>query len=114
MYYTMLYYIILYYTMLYFVLYYYYYISGACVHPAIFWPCGARNKGSAPRNKARNSRATEIGGHLFPTRDYSGEKEMAESFFRGYETALRLHTPEATLASYPGLRGGAGIIYLKN
>ena len=31
---------------------------------------------------------------------------------RGYGTALRLHTPDATLASYPGLRGGAGIVYL--
>ena len=31
---------------------------------------------------------------------------LAEFLFRGYETALRLHTPEATLASCPGLRGG--------
>ena len=63
----MLYHIIPYYTILY---YYYYYISGACAYPAIFWPCGARNKGLAPRNKARNSRATEIGVYLFPSRDY--------------------------------------------
>ena len=38
---------------------------------------------------------------------------MAEFLFRGYETALRLHTPEAALASYPG-HGGASIIYLMN
>ena len=43
-----------------------------------------------------------------------GEKYMAESVFRGYETALRLHTPEAALASYPGLGGGSGTIYLMN
>ena len=46
-------------------------------------------------------------------RVFSGA-HMAECLFRGYETALRLHTPEATLASYPGLRGGAGIIHLKH
>ena len=44
----------------------------------------------------------------------SGNGHMAEVFFGGYDAALRRHTPDAALASYPGLRGGAGIIYLMN
>ena len=85
-------------------------MSTSCVDGRpIFEHAAPVSKGWRPVTLPVSGSVAEICVHAFPAWHY-----MAESIFRGYETALRLHTPEAALASYPGLGGGAGIIYLMN